>query len=411
MKRDVDSLLEERGISAAVILRGETPNPTFRYLAGPAAAHITAATLVWRPGKKPHLVHAAMERDSAAETGFELSEYGTHGYRKLLEDEGSRDKANARLLAKVLKELGVKGKILVHGYGEVGRHYHVLNRLREWAPEIEIAEDEDLGLFDRARITKEQGEVDAVRSVAEACTRAYARIREVLGGGHLEGKKLKDSEGWVTIGRLRREVKNVFFASDLEQPHGNIIAMGRDAGIPHNVGNDADVIEEGLPIVIDLYPVQAGGGYYFDVTRTLCVGRASAELKEIHALVHEAVDRTIGSLTPEAPARIYQEKVCDLFEERGHKTIRQDERIQEGYVHGLGHGIGLEIHERPLLGGPSQNRDRIASGSLFTVEPGLYYPSRKLGVRIEDVVYASPDGSFENLTDIPYELEVAPATT
>ena len=309
MRGDVDRLLQERGLSAALILRGETPNPTFRYLAGPAAAHITAGILVWRPGKQPHLVHAAMERDSAAATGFELSEYGTHGYRKILEDEGSRERANARLLAKVLGELGVKGPVLVHGYGEVGRNYHVLNRLREWAPEIEIAEDEDMGLFDRARLSKEPDEVDAVRTVAGVCGHAYERIREVIGGGHLEGKRLKDSDGWVTIGRLRREVRKVFFDADLEEPHGNIIAMGRDAGVPHNVGNDTDVIEEGRPIVIDLYPVQSGGGYYFDVTRTLCVGRASAELKELHALVREAVDRTVDSLATETPARMYQEKV------------------------------------------------------------------------------------------------------
>jgi Xaa-Pro aminopeptidase len=409
MRSDVDRLLQERGLSAAIILRGETPNPTFRYLAGPAAAHITASILIWRPGKKPHLVHAAMERDSAAATGFELSEYGTHGYRKILEEEGNRERANARLLVKVLGELGVKGPVLVHGYGEVGRYYHVLNRLREWMPGIEIAEDEDLGLFDRARLSKEPNEVEAVRKVAGACGQAYARIRKVIGGGRLEGKRLKDSEGWVTLGRLRREVRRVFFDADLEEPHGNIIAMGRDAGVPHNVGNDTDVIEEGRPIVIDLYPVQSGGGYYFDVTRTLCVGRATAELKELHALVREAVDRTVESLATETPARMYQEKVCDLFEQHGHKTIRQDEKLQEGYIHGLGHGIGLEVHERPHLGGPSQNRDRIAPGSLFTVEPGLYYPSRDLGVRIEDVVYARPDGSFQNLTDIPYELEVAPA--
>ena len=80
-------------------------------------------------------------------------------------------------------------------------------------------------------------------------------------------------------------------------------------------------------------------------------------------------------------------------------------------MHGLGHGIGLEVHERPNLGGPPSNTDRLEPGSLFTIEPGLYYPSRGMGVRLEDVVYARPDGTFENLADnIPYELEVAPAT-
>lgn len=410
MRRDIDDILRERGLSAALVLKGESPNPTFRYLVGPPAAHISAGILVWRPGKRPHLVHGAMERDSAEATGFELSDYGSHGYRKIIEEEGNRERSMARLLAKVVAGLDVSGPILVHGFAEVGRFYHVLNRFREMAPGIEIAEDQDLGVFERARFTKDPDEVDAVRLVARACERAYARIREVIGGGHLEGKRLKNSEGWVTVGALRREVRRVFFEAGLEEPHGNIIAMGRDAGVPHNIGDDTDVLEEGRSIVIDLYPAQAGGGYFFDVTRTHCVGRAPTELKEIHALVREAVERTFDSLTPEAPARIYQEKVCDLFESRGHRTIRQDERLNEGYVHGLGHGIGLEVHERPNLGGPSQNADRIAVGSLFTVEPGLYYPSRDLGVRIEDVVHARPDGSFENLTDITYELEVAPAS-
>jgi len=247
-----------------------------------------------------------------------------------------------------------------------------------------------------------------VRTVAKVCERAYARVREIIQGARLEGKKLRDSEGFVTIGRLRREVRRVFFEAGLVEPHGNIIAMGRDAGVPHNEGNDSDVLEEGRPIVIDLYPAQENGGYYFDVTRTYCVGRASQELKEIHALVHDAVKKTVDGLAVGTPGRVYQEGVCDLFEAHGHRTIRQDERVEEGYVHGLGHGIGLEVHERPRLSAAS-NPDLILPGSLFTVEPGLYYPSRGLGVRIEDVIYAHPDGSFENLTHVPYELEIAPA--
>ena len=251
--------------------------------------------------------------------------------------------------------------------------------------------------------------MDAVRAVARVCDRAYERIAAIIRGGRLEGKRLRDSAGWVTIGRLRAEVRRVFFDAGLEEPHGNIIAMGRDAGVPHNIGNDADVLEEGKPIVIDLFPAQGGGGYYFDVTRTICVGRAPAELKELHGLVREAVDRTVETIREGASGRSYQEMVCDLFESRGHKTIRQDERLAEGYVHGLGHGIGLEVHERPNLSGNAANKDVIEPGSLFTVEPGLYYPSRGLGMRIEDVVYLAPDGTVENLTGVPYDLEVAPA--
>jgi Xaa-Pro aminopeptidase len=408
MRRDLDTLMRERNLAGVVLVQGETASPGFRYVA--AVEEHLVGILVLRPGVRPFLVHAAMERDTAAKTGFELADYGSLGYRRMLEEEGTPNKASARLLATVLERLGVSGRILVSGIDDVGRYFHVLRRLLERAPSIELVEDEPLGLVEAARATKDPREVEAVRAAGAVCAGAYARIREILGGGRLEGRRLKDAAGWVTIGRLRREVRRLFQEAGLEEPHGNIIAMGRDAGVPHNSGNDGDVIEEGLPVVIDLYPVQAHGGYYFDVTRTVCVGRAGAELKAVHALVREAVDRTIDSLAPGSPARIYQEKVCDFFESRGHRTIREDERLQEGYVHGLGHGIGLEVHERPNLGGTSRNQDLILPGSVFTVEPGLYYPSQGLGVRIEDVIYAREDGSFENLTRVPYDLEIEPAS-
>jgi Xaa-Pro aminopeptidase len=409
MKRDIEPLLNERNLAAAILLQGETPNPGFRYVTG-ATGHLVGILLL-RPGERPFLVHATMERDTAAKTGFELADYGSLGYRRMLEEEGTPNRGTARLLEFLLRRFRVKGRVLVSGIDEVGRHYHILRRLVERMPEIELAEDGPLGLIDAARATKDEDEIAAVRSVAGSCEKAYARIRETLEGGRLEGTKLKDAKGLVTIGRLRREVRRLFFEEGLAEPHGNIIAIGRDAGVPHNEGNDADVVEAGKPIVIDLYPRQANGGYYFDITRTYCVGRASDELRSIHATVREAVERSIDALTPASPARIYQEKVCDYFESKGHRTIRQDERLAEGYIHGLGHGIGLDVHEKPTLGGTSRNEDVIRPGSLFTIEPGLYYPSRGLGVRIEDVVYAREDGSFENLTRVPYDLELEPSTS
>ena len=406
MKRDIDQLMRERGLNAAVILQGEHQSPTFRYLTGPRT-HLKGM-VVLRPGAKPFLVHHMMERDSAAATGFELGDYGSLGWMKILEQEGTQVKATARLMDTVLKKLDIGGRVLVDGVVQIGWYYHILNRLHEIRPDIELAEDGELGLFELARSTKDPDEVNTVRAVASVCERAYKRVREIIQGARLEGTKLKDSDGWVTIGRLRREVRRVFFEAGLVEPHGNIIAMGRDAGVPHNEGNDADVLEEGRPIVIDLYPAQENCGYFFDITRTYCVGRAPKELKQLHQLVHDAVKKTVDGLALGTPGRVYQERVCDLFEAHGHKTIRQDECVQEGYVHGLGHGIGLEIHERPRLSAAS-NPDVLLPGSLFTVEPGLYYPSRGLGVRIEDVIYAHEDGTFENLTHVPYELEISPA--
>lgn len=409
MKRDIDALLRDRGLAAAIVLKGEFPNPSFRYVAGEAGAHLSASVLVCRPGKTPFLVHAAMERDAAAQTGFERADYGALGYKRILEQEGNPDGALARLLERVLDRLGVNGRVLVTGVLDAGRSYHTMNLLREYRPGVEFARDEDPGLFLLARLTKDEDEVAAIRLVGAACARAYERVRGTIASGRLRGGKLEDAAGPVTLGRLRRTIRATFFEAGLEEPHGNIVAMGRDGGVPHNSGNDDAVVEEGKPIVIDLYPVQSGGGYYFDVTRTICAGRAPAELTEIHGVVREALDRSIEALQSGASGRSYQEKVCDFFESRGHRTIRQDERLEEGYVHGLGHGIGLEVHERPYLGGSATNKDRIEPGSVFTIEPGLYYPSRGIGVRLEDVVTVHPDGRVENLTHVPYELEIAPA--
>jgi len=77
-------------------------------------------------------------------------------------------------------------------------------------------------------------------------------------------------------------------------------------------------------------------------------------------------------------------------------------------VHGLGHGVGLAVHEPPRLGGPPSNLQKIESGMVITIEPGLYYPSRGMGARIEDLVFVHADGRCENLTPAPYDLEIEP---
>src|SRR5258706_9194835 len=245
MKRDIDHLMNERGLSAAIVLQGEHMSPTFRYLTGPRA-HLKGI-VVWRPGQKPFLVHHAMERDSAAATGFTLEDYGSLGWMKLLEEEGNQIKATARLMQRVLDTLGVRGRVLVDGVVQVGWYYHVLNHLREMKRDVEIAEDQDPGLFELARSTKDPDEVKTVRTVAAVCERAYTKIREIIQGARLEGKKLKDADGWVTIGRLRREVRRVFFEAGPVGAPGNNIPLGRDAGVPHKKGEDKDGLEEGGP--------------------------------------------------------------------------------------------------------------------------------------------------------------------
>ncbi len=89
----------------------------------------------------------------------------------------------------------------------------------------------------------------------------------------------------------------------------------------------------------------------------------------------------------------YQVRTCELFEADGHPTIQTNPDTESGYVHSLGHGLGLKVHEKPFSGAGSGETERLIPGTVFTIEPGLYYPNQNLGVRLEDTI-------LTHLTDI-----------
>jgi len=100
----------------------------------------------------------------------------------------------------------------------------------------------------------------------------------------------------------------------------------------------------------------------------------------------------------------YQRMTCEYFESKGHKSQLNFGAPTEGYVHSLGHGVGLNIHERPFSGLMTGDDHRLAPGVVVTSEPGLYYPERGMGFRIEDTFWVRPDGRMEMLADYPYDF-------
>ena len=103
------------------------------------------------------------------------------------------------------------------------------------------------------------------------------------------------------------------------------------------------------------------------------------------------------------PSR-YQARTCELFESMGHETICQNPQITQGYIHSLGHGVGLDVHEKPWFGREKDPTNILQVGSVFTIEPGLYYPDRGYGIRIEDTWFVREDGTFEKFVEFPMEL-------
>ncbi|MEO0563078.1 MAG: M24 family metallopeptidase, partial [Chloroflexota bacterium] len=120
--------------------------------------------------------------------------------------------------------------------------------------------------------------------------------------------------------------------------------------------------------------------------------------------VLEAFDRSFEATKVGGTGAIPQEATLDYFESLGHPTVRSHPRTSVGYVHSLGHGVGLNIHERPRL--HHMYKDKIEPGQVITIEPGLYYPDEGYGVRIEDMVYVDESGQIITLTDFHKDLVI-----
>jgi Xaa-Pro aminopeptidase len=157
-------------------------------------------------------------------------------------------------------------------------------------------------------------------------------------------------------------------------------------------------------IVIDIWPKDRESGCYADMTRTFVVGEPSDELREWHRLCLEAIRASTAKLGPGVATNEPDAVVCDIFEAAGYPTQRTKEEgkpLEEGYFHSLGHGVGLDVHEPPLMSARFPN-DALVPGDVVSVEPGLYRPGVG-GCRLEDLVLITEDG-HEVLTDFPYEL-------
>jgi len=152
--------------------------------------------------------------------------------------------------------------------------------------------------------------------------------------------------------------------------------------------------------VMDIFPRSERTGYFGDLTRTVVRGRATERLREVYALVNEGVRLGHRRLRPGARGPAIHREIQDLFTVRGYPTGRRDGRMQ-GFFHGTGHGLGLQIHEPPSI---SPRPSVLRAGHVVTVEPGLYYLGLG-GVRIEDVALVTATGS-RNLTRVPKVLEI-----
>jgi Xaa-Pro aminopeptidase len=413
MKQDLDRLMTERSIDVAVVTGGAHNNPSMYYMVN--GAHITGGILVKKQSQEPTLIHHAMERGEAAKSGLATLSMTRFDYKGLLQTSENRLEATIKLYREIFDELKVSGRVAFYGVGEQGASYALLKALDQALTDVIVRGEFENDIFDVARATKEPAEIERLRRVGQATATVmremidFMRDHQVVRRAHdgSEVEMLVKSDGTpLTIGDVKRFGRSRLFVYELEDAEGMIFAAGSDGGVPHSRGEADDPICLGQSIVFDFFPREMGGGYFHDMTRTFCLGYAPPEVQKVYDDVHECFDRIMAALKPDTPTRPYEELTCDIFEAQGHNTHRVNREKQEGYVHSLGHGIGLKLHERPAFGLSPSNQDVLRPGSVITIEPGLYYPERGFGVRIEDTVYLDENGQFQNLTDFEKRLVV-----
>ncbi|HID32135.1 MAG TPA: aminopeptidase P family protein [bacterium (Candidatus Stahlbacteria)] len=403
MKRDIDQIMERKKIDAFIISGDPNKDPSLYYLLGVSKI---SAQVIKKRGEEPILIHSSMERDEAAKTGMRMVDFAKYDYRKILDEEKDPLRTEIRFLGLLFEEFGIKGKVAFYSLKRAGFSFHLLNEIvRKF--DIEVVYEPWRNVLTEARETKGREEVDQIRSVGRRTCKVIDDFVKLLRGlKRKDGYLIKEDGSRFLLGDGRRFISERIYQEGLREVGQTILSIGRDAGVPHNYGNDNDPIEEGKTIIFDIFPQETGGGYFFDCTRTFVIGQASPDVKNHYDQVKTAQEMLIKSFKPDVKTYEFEEKVCDYFEQNGHKTLRSDRQTKEGYVHGLGHGLGLQVHEAPSFGLAKAKPDVLKPGMVFTVEPGLYYPEKGFGIRIEDVVYMNDKGEIENLTDYPKILEI-----
>ena len=405
MKSDIDRLMLERKLDAIVVAGGEEFSAARYYLSN--GAQISHGTIFKARGRAPLLVCSRMELEEAAESGLEVKTDVELGfYDRYKEARGNGIKATALHWADVLARLGLStGRVGLYGVWQMNKTIALYRGLLADLPAYEFVVEDKTSLIDEAMLTKDAEEIARIKSVAERANAVMALAWEAIASLQPDGDFLLDDGGKpATIGDIKALVRRELMARGLEDCN-MIFAQGRDGGFPHSRGQADMPLRQGQAIVFDLFPRELGGGYYHDMTRTWCIGYAPAEVQTAYDTVMEAFDMAVEAFGLNKPTHLMQEAVLDHFEAAGHATLRTDKATMQGYFHSLGHGVGIEIHEGPSISHLSR-KDVFQIGNILTIEPGLYYPERGYGVRVEDLFVVDESGQLVSLTPFRKDLVI-----
>lgn len=371
----LDDLITRSG-GAAYCLYASSDDPDMRYL----TRFIThdPVPVIKKPGERPVMIVPIMEAERAErESSAQVITRQQAGYQEIIKEEKNPYRITATLIHRL-----AQGPVVVSPRFPLG-----LARALEQTYQVIM---DDASTVSRMRAVKSPGEIDhiatAQRGVEMAMQQAVSRIQssEVRNGFLFEGDRPLTSE----------LVKFTIHTTLLSQgciAQDTIVACGDETAMPHCTGTGQ--LRSNQPIVIDIFPKHEASGYHADMTRTVSRGEPSGAVLELYNAVAGAQELGESLVCAGVTGAECYQGVRDFFDEQGFQTDT------EGFIHSLGHGIGLEVHEQPSL---SPLGEELQAGHVVTVEPGLYYRGIG-GVRIENLGVVTNTG-FDRMTRFSQEM-------
>jgi len=330
-----------------------------------------------KPGEPGVIIVSQMETGRASREATATVMTRTHaGLPEIMKTEKDPYRATAKMIA------GQVGKkILVPPNFPIA----LANAMSEYCTVVV-----DGGTIQSMRAKKSKTELILMNNVQKVTEKAMARAISLIRRSSVKKGILYIDQKPLTSEHLKFSMHSLLLEYGCSAVD-TIVSCGEDTAIPHMSGSGPLKSDE--PIVIDLFPVEEKSGYYADMTRTVVKGEPSNDIREMYDALREAKQLGISRVKAGMSGADIHLAVVDFFKERGYET---DTR---GFIHNLGHGVGLQVHELPTIGPAGK---ALESGNVITIEPGLYYPGIG-GVRLEDIGAVTAKG-FNNFTAFPEEL-------
>lgn len=386
LRKDVDRILKEKGADAIFLYAESAKEANMYYL----TKFLAPDPFIYlkKVDEEPILIVSQMEYSRAKKESIikDIRSYMEYNIHEIIKAAPDPKTGNLNFLARVAKkELGINTKVCVPpNFPAI-----IADALRKEGLKIVPMFD----VIEKARETKEPDELQAIKEVQAIVDKATKKVIDLIADADVDNKgrlvtRVNGRKEILTVGKVKAMLAHDFLNNwcDGEEP---IIACGPKGADPHYSGNPEDELMANQPIIMDIFPKNIRNRYYTDMTRTIVKGKAPKEIKKMFETVLEARNASVDAIRAGVPGSEPYNICCNIIEKAGYATTRGGKQIDKGFTHGLGHGVGLQVHE-----GPSLNefyKFALEEHNVVTVEPGLYDP--KLGgVRIEDIVEVTKKG-------------------